>query len=290
MMKDGTLKLIPKTDKRSIYRNVRKLTVKVGERKVNFVDFNSSVLLCMHPGGKTYYDKCKHIKNYQKKIWTFTKSLEYYTTLVHVINSLETHAWNVMRAYHPPTNLKNGDTDFYWAKLMDKKSLIDRFHEKKVRMFFASHINTQAVMSLPYKDVPVREKGDVKNITVQGAYCNLENLKFDGMGLLPNSKCEKDTAFVVNTLKVDVLLIFINGNSGRTFDPINTGTLSVHGNIIWAREYKLNDGRNAFGYSNVMFNIQQVQFEFYEMFDQKDNTYETKKVAEIRIDEIQNAA
>ena len=43
------------------------MTVKVGERLINFVDFNSAVLLCMSRGGKTAYDKCKHIKNYQLK-------------------------------------------------------------------------------------------------------------------------------------------------------------------------------------------------------------------------------
>ena len=285
MMKDGTLKVIPKEKKRGTYNNIRKLTVKVGERLINFVDFNSAVLLCMHPSGKTAYDKCGSHKYYQTKKWKFTKALEYYTALVHVVKSLEPHAWNVMRAHHPPTNFEDGDPDFYWAKLMDNMSLIDLFKLKKVRMFFGSHIHTQAVMALPYKDVPMREKSEKDKMTELGAYCNEQNVKFDASGLLPKKLCEKNTAFVVDTLKEDVLLIFIVGNSGRNFDPISTGTLSTHGNIIWARKNKLNDGRDAFGFSNVIFRIEEVQFEFYEIFDTKEQVYESKKVAEVKITE-----
>ena len=84
------------------------------------------------------------------------------------------------------------------------------------------------------------------------------------------------------------MLVFINGNSGKAFDPISNGTLSTHGNIVWARQLKLNDGRDAFGFSNVMFRIDNVQFEFYELFDTKAQVYEAKKVAEFRITEYKN--
>lgn len=287
MMKDGTLKTVPKTQKQSLYTNVRKYTVKVGERKINFVDFNSSVLLCMNKDGKTYYDKCPHHKNYQLEKWGFTKALEYYTTLVHVLKSLEDHAWNVIRAHHPPTNFRDGDTDFYWAKLQDNRSLIDLFKMKKVRMFFASHLNSHAVMILPYKDVNLREKGDKAQITEQGAFCNLENMKFETSvnSLLTNKQCYKNTAFVINTLKEDVMLVFITGAGGRSFDTLNNGTLSTHGSIIWARNMKLNDGRNAFGFVNVMIRIEDVQVEYYEIFDTKEQIYESKKTAEFKITE-----
>jgi hypothetical protein len=282
-MKNGALTVIPATTKRNSYSYVRKLTVKVGERKINFVDFNSAAMVCMHPTGETYYNTCGHIKYYQQK-WTFIKALEYYTALVHVIKTLEDHAWNVIRAHHPPANFDDGDADFYWAKLIDNKSLMDFFKLKKVRFFFGSHIHTQAVISVPYKDIPMRELSDKDSITEMGAYCNLDNLKADASGLLPKTQCV-NTKFVIDTLKEDVLLIFINGNSGRFFDPISTGTKSTHGNIIWARRNKLNDGRDAFGFSNVMFKFNTVQFEFYEIFDTKQLGYESQKVAEFKITE-----
>ena len=152
-------------------------------------------------------------------------------------------------------------------------------------MFFAAHLRGQAVIAVPYKDTLMREKGDKKIINKIGAFCNVDNLKFEGMGLLTEKTCYKYTPFIVDTLKEDVLLVFINGNSGRSFDPISNGSLSVHGNIIWARRNKLNDGRDAFGYSNVMFRLEEVQFEFYEIFDTKEMVYESKKVAEFRITE-----
>ena len=283
-MKDGTLTVIPATQKKNAYSFVRKLTVKVGERKINFVDFNSAALVCMHPSGPTFYNKCSGVKYYQQK-WTFIKALEYYTALVRVIKTLEDHAWNVMRAHHPPANFEDGDADFYWAKLMDNSSLMDFFKQKKVRFFFGSHIHTQAVISVPYKDIPIRELGDKDIITEMGAFCNLDNLKADGSGLLPKTQCDKKTAFVIDTLQEDVLLIFINGNSGRFFDKISTGTRSIHGNTIWARRNKLNDGRDAFGFSNVMFRHNEVQFEFFEIFDTKELVYESQKVAEFKITE-----
>lgn len=113
-------------------------------------------------------------------------------------------------------------------------------------------------------------------------------MNYEGNGLLTETKCDKMTPFVIDTLKENVLLIFINGNSGRSFDNISTGTLSSHGNIIWARKNQLNDKRDAFGFSNVIFRINEVQFEFYELFDTKELRYESQKVAEFRITEFAN--
>lgn len=292
-MKDGGFILVPRSEKRNMYSHVRKMTVKVGERMINFVDFNSAVLLCMSPGGKVSYDKCAHHKDYQLNKWGFTKALEYYTTLVNVLKKLEAHAWNVMRAHHAPANYIDGDVDFYWAKLMDNQSLMDLFKLKKVRMFFGAHLKGQAVISVPYKDNLMREKatkGQSREIKKMGAFCNEGNLKFEAMtngnnGLLTDRICQKYTAFVIDTLKEDVLLVFINGNSGRAMDPIYDGALSSHGNIVWARRNKLNDGRDAFGFANVMFRVDDVQFEFYELFDTKQQVYECKKVAEFKITE-----
>ena len=116
---------IPATEKRNSYSMVRKLSVQVGTKKINFVDFNSAVLVCMHPEGKTYYDNCNGVKYYQKEKWLYETALEYYTTLRKVIKTLESDAWNVMRAHHPPANSEDGDMDFYWARI--KKKIIDGF-------------------------------------------------------------------------------------------------------------------------------------------------------------------
>ena len=121
-------------------------------------------------------------------------------------------------------------------------------------------------------------------MTELGSFCNPENLKFTSSGLLPKTACAQ-TSFTVDTLKENVLLIFINGNSGRFFDPINTGTKSAHGNIVWAKKAKLQDGRDAFGFSSVVFKPKEVKFEFYELVNH-EASYETKKIATFTVTEI----
>jgi hypothetical protein len=274
--------------KRSSYSLVRKLSVYAGARRINFVDFNSAALVSISSEGKPFYDTDNGVKFYQQK-WTYEKSFNYYKTLVHVLNSLEDTSWNVMRAHHPPSNFDDGDAEFYFRKVIDEKSLFDIFKLKKVRFFFGSHIHAQAVISVPYNNTLLRANNLPKEVLPLGSYCNPDNLRFGASGVLPNTACTQ-TTFTVDTLKENVMLIFVSGNSGRFFDPISTGTKTARGNVVWAKRAALKDRRDAFGFAHVIFKEKEVNFEFYELEDVKDtNTYKSKKVATFKVTEDQKS-
>ena len=92
--------------------------------------------------------------------------------------------------------------------------------------------------------------------------------------------------FVIHKFSVDLdteklMIIFINGNSGRKFDPISNGKRSSRGNTVWAKNSRITvDGVNkeAFGFSFAEFQKDNLFFQFHEMND-KNKVIDTDVVS-----------
>jgi len=251
---------------------------------VQFIDFNSSAISCITEQTEVNYHHCN--------LWNvsslaFAEAKRYFKRLYTAIStrfsaSSETKTiWRALRAHHPPVNSEDGDSDFYFKDIKFSENpkkiynLISLMKSKRVQIFFGSHIHNAQVMVYPYgrkykkrtkycKEIP---KGfgcfeapsallNAKSVFNQT--CS-QNFKFD-FGL--NEKQKVDETF---------LYIFINGNSGRSFDALKSGKLS-NGMVVWGRAVVSDNDSNKehFGFSTANFTKDKLSVEFYEVDPQKN--------------------
>merc|ERR1712032_324513 len=271
------------------YFYIKKLTIgqNTEGRNITFVDFNTGPFVCLHwvKNEAEYNDpkKCMFDQYYMDR-WTYKKTTDYYLALLEVVSQLDRNNWNVMRGHHPPSNYEDGDATFYWDVEINGQTynLMEKFEEKNVRVFLGSHIHGQSVMTVPFRKTKMRERGkDKVSAKKDGSFCNQHNLKANSEELMNvESFCNTDK-FSVDLDSEKLMIIFINGNSGRKFDDISNGGRSERGNTVWAKNSHIKvDGKEkeAFGFSFAEFQKDNLFFQFHEMND-KNNEINTDVVS-----------
>lgn len=284
------------------YFYVKKLTISPKEnspnkRKIVFVDFNTSPLVCLAWGkNEADYENpkvCGFDKYYINR-WNYNQTTSYYFTLLDVVGNLDPNDWNVIRGHHPPSNYEDGDATFYWNTKINNNTynLMDKFEERNVRIFIGSHIHGQSSMAIPFRNNTKIRKRNPAQVTakVDGNYCNPNNLKAKSEQLLNVEKTCNQTEFEVDLNKENLMMVFINGNAGKKFDPISDGSRSEHGNLIWSKKsHLLIDGneKDAFGYSFAEFSDNEMFVKFWEMANVKNKANITENdsvnVAKFRV-------
>lgn len=224
------------------YSFIKKLTVSTnGGRTITFVDINTAPFVCLSivKNEEEYNDpkKCFFDQYYMDR-WSYAQTTKYYLTLYDVVKNLDTSHWNVLRGHHPPTNFEDGDALFYWDVSIDGKNynLMEKFEERNVRLFLGSHIHGQAVMTVPFRKTEMRPRGDKISAENDGSFCNINNLNAKSEELMDVTVPCTQNKFKVNLDEQNLMMVFINGNSGRYFDPISNGLRSNRGNTVWAKK------------------------------------------------------
>jgi hypothetical protein len=255
------------------YEWVKKTTVYLKERPITFLDIDTNYLLCIGlvENATDYTDqkKCKFTEDFINGRGSYEDVIRYYLSIYDLVSNMDSNHWNVIRGHHPPTNYEQGDTSIFWDVKINGKvyNLMEKFQEKNVRIYLSANTHAQSVMAIPFRKTKIRKREMSTEIIPNGEYCNPYNLREISNELLNTSiKCAIDV-FNVDLKSENIMLVFNNGNSGRTLDPIYDGSESERGNLVWTKktEITVNSRTNdAFGFGNVEFEKDKLTYKFYE--------------------------
>jgi hypothetical protein len=256
------------------YEWVKKTTIHQKDRTITFLDIDTNYLLCVglvqNATGYSDPNKCKLTDYFIDGKGSYEDVMKYYLSIYSLVSDMDPNHWNVIRGHHPPTNYKDGDTSIFWDVNIHGKvyNLMEKFQENNVRIYLAANINAQSVMAIPFfGKYKIRDRENLIGNYPDGQYCNPSNLRELSHEILITSIfCPFDN-FDVDLNKENMMLVFINGNSGRNLDPIFDGKRSERGNLVWTKKTKITSDavtKDAFGFSNIEFEKDKLTFQFYD--------------------------
>ena len=256
-------------DKRIFTKYPKFITIVAGLTTVQFLDFNSSAISCINKPTEADYVKCN---KFNVSSISFKESQEYYTRLLEgisvrfTIDATKT-VWRAMRAHHPPVNSEDGDADFYFEDVIingKTYNLMSAMKARKVNLFFGSHIHNAQVMTYNYNRVYAKRNPDFKD-EPKGFGCVESPANFSGAPVY-KATCSPSFTYDLPLDKANagLLYVFINGNTGRAFDPLKVGRLT-NGYVVWARAVQKPSKKENYGFSFATFGKDDLKVEFYEI-------------------------